>query len=237
MFPVVILAGGLATRLMPITETIPKALIDIAGRPFIEHQLILLKNQGIKKVVICTGHLGEKIKNHIGDGQKFGINIDYSEDGKYLLGTGGAIRNALNLLGDNFFVMYGDSYLLVNFSEVQKAYLKSEKKALMTVFGNKDRWDTSNVRFEGDRIREYNKEKPTKEMQHIDYGLGVLKSSIFSGYASDKTFDLAEIYNKLSLMDDLAGFEVTKRFYEIGSHNGLAETEEFLLKENKHDLC
>ena len=157
MLPVAILAGGLATRLRPITQTIPKALIEVAGKPFIDHQLRYLKKQGIRQVVLCIGYLGEMIQEVVGDGSAFGLHVTYSPDGRVLLGTGGALRQALPVLGEDFFVLYGDSYLPVNFLAVQEAYKASKKPALMTVLLNGDRWDKSNVVFEGGRLVEYNK--------------------------------------------------------------------------------
>ncbi|MDB3879122.1 sugar phosphate nucleotidyltransferase [Amylibacter sp.] len=233
MLPVAILAGGMAKRLMPITETIPKALVQIADKPFIEHQLMLIKDQGITDVVICTGHLGEQIRKKIGSGKRFGLHIDYSEDGKNLRGTGGAIKNALKLLGDHFFVLYGDSYLPINFQDVQSSYIQCSKSALMTILKNENRWDKSNVRFERGKILEYNKHKPNPKMLHIDYGLGILSSADLLGYPTDKSFDLAEVYHSLSLRNDLAGYETQNRFYEIGSHTGLYETEKYLLRKDE----
>lgn len=229
MLPVAILAGGLATRLRPVTEKIPKALLEIAGKPFIFHQLELLKQQGINKVILCVGYLGEQVVAAVGNGQSMGISVEYSFDGDVLLGTGGALKRALPLLGDSFFVLYGDSYLPCSFSEVQTAFEKSNCPALMTVLRNGDRWDKSNVLFQEGRLVEYNKSSPHPEMAHIDYGLGILTSSLFNGFETGQSFDLADIYQYLSLNGRLAGFEVDKRFYEIGSHQGIEETEEFLL--------
>lgn len=229
MFPVAILAGGLATRLRPITEKIPKALIEIAGRPFIFHQLELLKRQGIDRVVLCVGHLGEQVETLVGDGKMFGLSIEYSFDGDALLGTGGALKRALSCLDDDFFVLYGDSYLPCSFSEVQSAYAAARCPALMTALRNNGLWDKSNVLFKDGKLMEYNKRYPRSEMDYVDYGLGVLSAGVFSGHAEDEPFDLADIYHELSLNGRLAGFEVGGRFYEIGSNEGIKETEAFLL--------
>ena len=224
MFPVAILAGGLATRMHPVTQTIPKSLIEVAGRPFIELQLGLLRAEGIKNVVLCVGYLGEMIESHIGDGKRFGLSIRYSFDGEKLLGTGGALRRALPLLGDDFFVLYGDSYLEIDYAAVQAAYRERGKPALMTVFRNEGQWDTSNVLFDGANILRYDKRNPTAEMKYIDYGLGILSSDLLK-HRSSEAFDLADIYAELADGGRLAGFEATKRFYEIGTPSGLALTE------------
>lgn len=233
MYPVVILAGGLATRLRPITETIPKALIEVAGRPFIYHQLAYLKKQGLSKVILSIGYLGEMIHEVIGDGSQMGLQIQYSFDGEVLLGTGGAIKKALPMLGDAFFVLYGDSFLPINFLEVEKAFRTSSKKGLMTVLKNENQWDTSNVIYEDGQLSEYNKRELKPSMLYIDYGLGVLKSDVFQDYPFATSFDLSDVYNQLSIQNQLAGFEVYQRFYEIGSLVGIRETENYLLTATK----
>jgi MurNAc alpha-1-phosphate uridylyltransferase len=225
MLPVAILAGGLATRLRPITETIPKALVEVAGRPFICRQLEYLHAQGIRSVVLCISYLGEMIQAVVGNGSKFGLDVSYSLDGPVLLGTGGALKQALPLLGEQFFVLYGDSFLPVDFSKVGRAFFQSNKAALMTVFENQDRWDKSNVLFRQGELVKYNKHAPLPEMAYIDYGLGVLASRVLETYPIGQAFDLAEVYHALSLKGQLAGCEVYERFYEIGSHEGLKEAE------------
>jgi len=229
MFPVAILAGGLATRLRPITQTIPKALVEVAGKPFILRQLEYLREQGVQRVVLCIGYLGEIIQDIVGTGEQFGLQVSYSPDGSTLLGTGGALKKALPLLGEHFFILYGDSYLPVDFSVVQQAYIRSRQQALMTVLENGDRWDKSNVLFEGGLLVEYNKRTPRQGMAYIDYGLGVVATEVFDQYPTDAPFDLADVYQTLSKQGQLAGFEVHDRFYEIGSHSGLKEAEDFFL--------
>jgi NDP-sugar pyrophosphorylase family protein len=233
MFSVAILAGGLATRLRPITQTIPKALVEVAGKPFIEHQLGYLRAQGVQHVVICIGYLGEMIQDFVGAGERFDLKVGYSPDGETLLGTGGALKKALPWLGEHFFVLYGDSFLPVNFVGVQKAFAECGQKALMTVLKNGDRWDKSNVLFEGGRLVEYNKHTPRREMAHIDYGLGVLAAELLAQYPGELPFDLADFYHALSLHGQLFGLEVHQRFYEIGSHTGLKEAEEYFLNLEK----
>jgi MurNAc alpha-1-phosphate uridylyltransferase len=233
MLPVAILAGGLATRLRPITETIPKALVDVAGKPFIVRQLNYLREQGISHVVLCVGYLGDMVREVVCSGESFGLNVSYSEDGPKLLGTGGALVKAIPLLGDVFFVLYGDSFLPVNFSVAQKAYEGSGQPALMTVLKNQNQWDKSNVLFVDGQLFEYNKRAPRAEMAYIDYGLGVVSATVLKERPIDQSFDLADVYQDLSLQGQLAGLEVHERFYEIGSHTGLKETENYFLTKEK----
>jgi N-acetyl-alpha-D-muramate 1-phosphate uridylyltransferase len=210
----------------------PKALIKVAGRPFIFRQLDYLCGQGARRVVLCTGYLGEQIEEAVADGRAFGLDVCYSRDGTALLGTGGALKQALPLLGERFFVLHGDSFLPCNFHEVQQAFIASGQPALMTVFHNADRWDKSNVIFHDDRIIEYNKRMPRPEMEYIDYGLGVLSAGVLGGYPDAMPFDLADTYHQLSLAGKLAGHEVYERFYEIGSLEGLREAEIYFSKKD-----
>ncbi len=228
MLPVAILAGGLATRLRPITEKIPKALINVAGKPFIYHQLEYLHKVGIKKVVLCVGYLSEMILKEVGDGKRFGLDVIYSFDGEFPLGTGGSIKKALPLLDDNFYVLYGDSFLPIHFRPIEEFYFQSQKPALMTVILNENKWDKSNVICNGGLVLEYNKKEYKPSMKFIDYGLGILSKSIFNSYKDELTFDLADLYYKLSIKKHLASYEVFERFYEIGSLAGLNETEIYL---------
>jgi N-acetyl-alpha-D-muramate 1-phosphate uridylyltransferase len=232
--PVAILAGGLATRLHPLTETIPKALVEVAGKPFILRQLDYLRRQGVSRAVLCVGFLGEQIEAVVGDGLSSGLTVSYSQDWPKLMGTGGALRQALPLLDSQFLVLYGDSYLPVDFSAVERAFLASGKPALMTVQRNEDRWDKSNVLFRDGAILEYNKPAPKPDMQYIDYGLGAISAEILKDEITTAPFDLADVYNRLSLSGQLAGYEVHERFYEIGSHKGLAEATDYF-KEGESD--
>ena len=228
MLAVAILAGGLATRLRPLTDRVPKSLLEIAGRPFIFHQLELLRNEGVDRVVLCVGHLGEQIRAVVGDGRTHGIAIDYSFDGSELLGTGGALRRALPILGAAFFVLNGDSYLRCPLAQIQSAYEASGRPALMTVLRNDNHWERSNVLYRNGEIIEYDKHSQRADMAHVDFGLSVLSSSVFASYAAAKVIDLADICQDLSRSGLLAAFEVSERFYEIGSLQGIADTEEFL---------
>jgi NDP-sugar pyrophosphorylase family protein len=236
--PVAILAGGLATRLRPITEKIPKSLVPVAGRPFLAHQIELLYSRGIRRAVLCVGYLGEMIQRDFGAGEKFGVKLEYSFDsarhgeatagGEKLLGTGGAIKRALPLLGDEFFVLYGDSYLPVEYAPIAEFFQRSGKLGCMTVYRNEGKYDTSNVVFADGEIKVYDKKAKLPEMRHIDYGLSLFKSSVFDSYPAGRVFDLAEVMGKLVRESQLAGYEVRERFYEIGSPAGLAELETLL---------
>jgi NDP-sugar pyrophosphorylase family protein len=227
-WPVAILAGGLATRLRPATEELPKALIKVGDQPFLAHQLRLLASAGIAKVVLCVGYRGEMIEKEFGDGSRFGLEVTYSFDGAELLGTGGALTNALPLLGKQFLVLYGDSYLPIDYAAPVRAFVATSKTGLMTVFRNEGRWDTSNVLFRDGMIQSYTKKDPDPEMRHIDYGLGIFSSAAFAAWPGDKAFDLAEAYQDLIARGELAGYEVKQRFYEIGSPAGLAELDALL---------
>jgi prepilin-type processing-associated H-X9-DG protein len=226
--PVAILAGGLATRLRPMTERIPKSLIDVAGRPFAVNQVDLLRRHGLTDIVFLVGHLGEMIRDALGDGARWGVHLRYVFDGPCRLGTGGAVRRALPELGDPFLVLYGDTYLECDYRAIEQAFVRSGQQGLMTVCRNEDRWDRSNVLFADGRIVGYDKQGRTPEMQHIDYGLGAFRKSAFDGRADNEAFDLVSVYQDLLARDELAGFEVPGRFYEIGSPVGLNETRAYL---------
>lgn len=228
-----LIAGGKATRLKPVSESIPKSLIEINSRPFISYQIALLKSRGIHNVIICAGYLGNKIKNYLGDGNKLGINLKYSFDGGQPLGTGGAVMNAFPLLPDKFWVMYGDSYLDTDFSLIYDFHKSSGNDSLMTVYRNSDNWDKSNVVFDGYKIIKYDKVNKVPEMNHIDYGLGILSKDSFRNFAMQSKFDLAEVYQDLLGRNQLAGYEVAERFYEIGSFQGIKDFEEYV---KLHDL-
>jgi NDP-sugar pyrophosphorylase family protein len=230
LMPAVILAGGLATRLKDLTARTPKALIEVAGQPFLWHQLQLLKRNRINRVILLVGHLGEAIQDRFGDGSELGMSLEYSFDGPTLLGTGGAIRRALALLPEEFFVLYGDSYLPCDYAAIQDAFLQSKREGLMTVYRNEGQFDTSNVEFDGTEILRYDKEDRTPAMHHIDYGLEVFHRRVFAGVAEGQRIDLAAICQELLRKGQLAAFEVPERFYEIGSLAGIRDTANFLLR-------
>jgi len=226
--PVAILAGGLATRLRPITETIPKALVEVAGRPFAEHQVELLRSQRIEGVVWLVGYRADQIEAVLGDGSRWGMRFQYVHDGPVPLGTGGAIRHALPRLGPAFFVMYGDSYLECDFATVERAFHQGGRSGLMTVFRNEGHFAASNVEFADGRIVRYDKRQRTPAMHYIDWGLGAFTRDVFLSYQEDLPLDLAQVYQELLAAGDLAGFEVPRRFYEVGSPEGIRDTDEYL---------
>jgi NDP-sugar pyrophosphorylase family protein len=227
-WPVAILAGGLATRLRPVTEKLPKALLKVAGQPFLAHQLRLLRRAGIRHAVLCVGYRGDMIEREFGDGRRFDIGLSYSFDGPELLGTGGAVKKALPCLGKHFFVLYGDSYLPIDYVAPARAFASSGKMGLMTVFRNEGRWDKSNIWFEDGAIKSHNKKQPVVEMNHIDYGLGLLHPEALGSWPYGKPFDLVDVYRDLIARNELAGYEVRQRFYEVGSPEGLAELDALL---------
>jgi len=226
--PVAILAGGLATRLRPITEKVPKLLVEVAGEPFFSHQIRLLRAAGLTRLVLCVGYLGERIVEQYGDGARWGVRIDYSFDGPRLLGTGGALIRALPQLGEAFYVLYGDSYLPMDYLGAGAAFLDSGKLGLMTVYENADLYDRSNVWFEAGQLRVYDKRQRLPAMRHIDYGLSAFRAAAFADCPRDAVVDLADIQQGLSAAGQLAGYEVRQRFYEVGSPAGLAELDALL---------
>jgi NDP-sugar pyrophosphorylase family protein len=225
--PVAILAGGLATRLGPLTAVIPKSLIDIGGRPFIDYQLQLLKRQGISEIVLCVGHLGQLVEQHVGSGDDFGLKVEYSWDGETPLGTGGSLRKAAHLLTDTFFIMYGDSYLLCDFANVAQGFDGSSAEALMTVYRNDNLFDRSNVQFEDGKILRYDKGPDVGSMRHIDYGLGMMRREVLEQWPENQKTDLATIYQTLLARGTLGACLVQERFYEIGSHSGIEDFASF----------
>jgi len=226
--PVALLAGGLATRLRPITEKIPKALVEVSGRPFIHHQLELLKGNGIRRVVLCVGYLGEMLRDYLGDGSRFGMELTYAFDGPNLLGTGGAIRRALPLLGETFWVMYGDSYMDIDYRAVLASFAASGADGLMTVLCNDNQWDRSNVVFRDGNLLRYDKRQQTPDMNYVDYGVALLRRVAGERLPDNEVSDLADLYRDMVAEGRMVGYEVTQRFYEIGSPLGLRETQEYL---------
>lgn len=234
-FPVVIIAGGLATRLHPVTKTLPKSLIEIHGEPFIAHQLRLLHQNHIRQVIICLGYLGEQIMDFVGDGSRFGLSVNYSFDGPTLLGTAGAVKKALTLLPDQFFVLNGDSYLPCDYTAVQNTFEKSLCLGLMTVFRNNKQWDTSNVEYANQMIIDYDKKNLNSRMLHIDYGLEIFHQSAFDQVPENQAYDLALLFQDLLKMKQLAAHEIPTRFYEIGSFNGIQDLENYLKQKSPID--
>ena len=228
MLPVVILSGGLATRLYPVTRTIPKALIPINGRPFIDHQLALLKEKGVTQVVLCVGNLGTRIEEFVGDGSQWGMKVQYSYDGDVLLGTGGAIKKAAGTLPDAFMILYGDSYLDIDFKPVVQRFYADNLPVLMTVYRNRNALDASNILMTDGRILKYTKNDSDPAMEYIDYGLILIRKEIFDAYPSQKPFELSLILSRSVDTGLVTPYEVEQRFYEIGSLQGIKETEDYI---------
>jgi NDP-sugar pyrophosphorylase family protein len=232
-----ILAGGLATRLRPVTDTIPKALVPVAGRPFVDHQLAWLARDGVTDVVFCIGHLGDRIAEHVGDGSAHGLRVSYVDEGSDLRGTGGALRLAYDegALAPVFAVLYGDSYLAVDVAQVRREFDEHEAPALMTVFRNEGRFDASNARLEDGWVVRYEKglaDPAAAGMHYIDYGLSILdRDAVLADVPPGAVADLATLYTRLAAERRLAGREVAERFYEVGSPSGLAELEAHLFAE------
>ena len=230
MLPLAILAGGYATRLGPLTKEIPKCLIEINGRPFVDWQLDLLVKNGYSEFVFCLSYKSELVQKHLGDGTNRGINIQYSLDGEIQLGTGGAIQKALPMLGPAFGVIYGDSYLPINYSQAEQFFQTSQSYALMTVYKNENEFDKSNVEFIDGQLLDYEKGTSNKNMHHIDYGITFFKKAAFNQWRDQSSFDLSKVCNQLVRDKQLDGFEVFERFYEVGSVLGIEEFTEYLRK-------
>jgi NDP-sugar pyrophosphorylase family protein len=223
-----ILAGGFATRLGALTRETPKAMISVAGEPFIAHQLRLLAREGTERAIILTHYLSRQIEEFVGDGKGFGLSVSYSEDGDMPLGTGGAVKKCLPLVEDSFAVIYGDTFLDISFPPIFDYFRNCGKAGLMTVLDNGDQWDKSNVLFRNGCVEVYDKVVRDPSMHHIDYGLSIFKREAYLTHATKESFDLSEIFQALIREKQLAGFEVTKRFYEIGTAAGIADTEQYL---------
>ena len=222
---VVILAGGLATRLGELTRKQPKSLIRILGKPFLEYQLDLLKKNGIRDIVLCIGHLGEQIEDYFGDGRRFGVNIKYSRE-EQLLGTAGALKKAETLLDEVFFTLYGDSYLFLDFKAALSYFLSHDKLALMSVYKNFNRYEPSNVVVEGNMVKKYSKKEKTPDMVYIEYGANIFRKEVLD-LIPRSPYTLEQLFPQLIERGELLAYEVDKRFYEIGSPQGLKDFEKF----------
>jgi NDP-sugar pyrophosphorylase family protein len=224
----VILVGGLATRLRPVTEKIPKSMIKICEKPFLEYQIELLKDNGVFDIVLCLGCLGFQIKEYFRDGKRFGVEIKYSEDGEKLLGTAGALKKAERYLKDQFFLLYGDSYLPYDYEDIKKYLNQQDLPVMMVIHKNENRFDRSNVVVENGRIKVYDKKNQTKDMVYIDSGLSVLRKEVLGIIPESSFCDLEKLYQKLIEEEKLAAYETKQRFFEIGSFAGLEEFENLI---------
>jgi NDP-sugar pyrophosphorylase family protein len=228
----VILAGGLGTRMRPHTEKAPKTLLPVGDVPFAHFQLNWLARHGVTEVVYCIGHLGEQVRDFVGDGSRWGLAADYVEDGPELAGTAGALRRAFDAgaLHDWFLVLYGDSFLPFDFRRLTHAFLEQTRPALMTVYRNQGRWEAGNVRYASGVVRLYQKarkgEQPLSGMDYIDYGVSAFRREVIAeSVGRGEKKDLSDVCHRLSVEGQLAGMEVAERFYEIGSPAGMRDFE------------
>jgi len=217
----VILAGGLGTRLRPLTEEIPKVMVSVNGKPFLLHLLQLLKGQGINDIVLCIGYLGQQVRDFFGNGEILEMNIRYSEEKEKLLGTGGALKQAQNLflLDDYFLVINGDTYLPIDYADVEKAFLRRAKKALTVVYNNQEDTGTKNNMALDDNLMviRYDKENPAPSLKHVDAGALVLRQEVLDLIKEGSTISLEEgLYNTLIQQEELAAYVTKQRFYDIG---------------------
>lgn len=219
----VILAGGLATRLRPLTNKIPKSMVLFRGKPFLLYQIELLKRNLIQDIVLCTGYLSEQIEEYFGDGRQFGVNIRHSREGERLLGTAGALKNAQALLDDQFFVMYGDSYLPLDYAVIADHFLQSDKQALMVVYKNRDRYEPSNVVVRGGLVQAYDKRRKMPDMIYIDEGLSAFRRTVLELIPAGQFVSLQEVFTKLMERRELSAYETNQRFYTIGTIEALEE--------------
>jgi NDP-sugar pyrophosphorylase family protein len=225
---VAILAGGLATRLRPLTEKTPKSMVMIQGRPFLEYQLDFLRKCRVTSVVLCIGYLAEQIENYFGNGRKFGMSIVYTHEGEQLLGTAGALKKAEKVLEDPFFTMYGDSYLSLDLADAM-SYFKSQKKlALMSVYRNCDRYERSNTVIEGGLVKKFSKKEKNKDMVYIEYGANLLRKAALELIPEGLPYSLDELFPELIGRKELLAYEVRERFYQIGSPEGLEEFKRYV---------
>lgn len=226
----VILAGGLATRMRPMTESIPKAMIEIEGRPFLAYQLERLALESIRDVVLCVGHLGERIRRRFGDGRDFGVRLRYSEDGPRLMGTAGALKKAEPLLGERFFMLDGDAFLQVGYGELRDFFERREALAAMVVYDNKDKHASSNVVLHGERVAAYERTRAIPGLDYAHAGLSLLKKEALSLIPADRPSAQDELWPQLAAHGELFALRTHKRFYDIGTPRGLEEFRRFLAK-------
>jgi N-acetyl-alpha-D-muramate 1-phosphate uridylyltransferase len=235
MLPIALLAGGMATRLGKLTEARAKSLIEIEGRPFIDYQLRAFASAGFERVVICVGNLAEQVKQFVGDGSQYNLKIEYSHDGAEPRGTGGALKQALVILGSDFFVQYGDSFLSIDYVKMESSFFSNSKKCLMSIYKNEGNLDQSNVNFLEEGIVQYSKSHPSPDMNFIDYGCMVIEYESFRKYEAPARFDLSEYLEFLSNQQLLRGFQAQKRFFEIGSLTGIRDFEQYA-RSNPHEF-
>ncbi|OGS01793.1 MAG: hypothetical protein A3G41_04200 [Elusimicrobia bacterium RIFCSPLOWO2_12_FULL_59_9] len=221
----VILAGGIATRLRPLTLTLPKSMILVRQKPFLEHQLALLRAHGVTDIVLCVGHLGTLIAEYFGKGEKWGVSLSYSWETNGLLGTGGAVRNARALLNEEFLLLYGDSYLRVDYQDVIREFRKCGLPAMMVVYRNEDQWDRSNIVVRDGKIGFYSKKERWPDTVYIDAGVSAFRKEVLDWLPPEGEASLEGLIQMLIARNCLHAYETRQRFYEIGSFAGLEELE------------
>ena len=225
---VVVLAGGLATRLGSLTDRSPKSMVDIDGHPFIAYQLSMLKRFGVNKVLLCVGHMGNQIQEFVGDGSRFGLEVSYSDEGLHLLGTAGALKNAEPRLENEFALVYGDSYFTLPISTIWDKFLKSKSPAMMVVLKNKGKYGPSNCEVKSGLVTKYAKGSKTQSFEYIDFGLVCMKRSLLSSIPGGTKTDMSVIFSSLVGKKKLVAHEVFQRFYEVGSVQGIADFAEYV---------
>ena len=225
---IAILAGGLATRLYPLTEQSPKSMLKVHGKPFLEHQIELLRKNDVTDIVLCVGHLAEQIYDYFDDGYRWGVHISYSDEGESHLGTAGALKLAESYLTESFFVLFGDSYLMLDYPSIMDHYRSSGCLGLMVVYHNANRYDSSDVLVEDGFVTAYDKEHPIPNMAYINHGLSVISRQALSMIPGVAPLSLQSFFQKLIPQRQLMALETKQRFYEIGSFDGLREFEQLV---------
>jgi mannose-1-phosphate guanylyltransferase len=223
---IVILAGGLGTRLRPITERIPKPMVDAGGRPFLEHIVRHLANQNFQRLLLLIGHLGEQVRDYFEHGQRFRVQIEYESE-PAPLGTAGAVRNALSKLDEEFILLYGDSYLPIDHWEVVQAFQESPCPGLIVVYDNRnaDTGVANNVALGRDGyVRRYEKGRAAADLHYVEAGVLCFRREVFANLPAGEPISLEdEIYPQLIAQNQLRGFVTQQRFFDIGTHGRLAE--------------
>lgn len=224
----VILAGGMGTRLRPLTDKVPKTMVMVLGKPFLERQIELMKAGGIEEFVLCVGYRAEQVREHFGDGSGLGVGVTYSYDGPRLLGAAGALKKAEGMFRDRFFVTYGDAYLRIDYRAMMKAFVASGKLGMMAVYHNMNRHGHSDLEVEDGAVVRYDKKAAGRGLEWINFGVSALRREALERVPEGVEFGEEEFYGDLIKRDELAAFPVRHRFYEIGNPTSLNEFERFL---------
>lgn len=228
-----ILVGGLGTRLRPLTETVPKPMVTVAGKPFLEHEIELLRRSGIVRFVLCTGHLGDQVERHFRDGSRWGVEVKYSRDGPSLLGPAGALRKARPLLEERFFVTYGDAYLKMDYGALMRSLIACGRLGVMAVYKNHGRYGKSDVDVRDGMVVRYDKGERATGMEWVNFGVSALRRAALDLIPEGRACGEEEFYGALIRKGELAAYPVERRFYEIGTPASLAEAERFVERERR----